>query len=291
MLNPPFSIVLPVKSESRLLRKSLPPCFGARPEEVIVCLDDPPHEESIREAKRIACRFGFANRTKIVTVAKNPDYRFHQAWVRREGFRRAKHDRILTVDVDILLNKNVLKAVTLVGKDNVGLVSCTTLHSIKGPLGLWRASVHRLASQFRQPALTGLYAIWRPYWLDSENEGIKQLQDARVMNVKGSLTLIGEDTYLCNCIRVKHRCIHLADIGGYSLRDDCNDRPSIQFEIGRYYAEKGCGFGKVLLKSLALARIHYIRGYLYQKERKEPIPTFNPETYLHLGPTVNKATG
>jgi SAM-dependent methyltransferase len=246
-LNPlPFSIVLPVKSEFQLLRKSLPSCYSVGPEEVLVCLDDPPHEETLQEAGRIASKFGFADRTELVRIPRNPEFRFHQAWVRREGFRKAKHDRILTVDVDLVINRNVLKAISLVGKDDVGLASCRTFHSIRGLLGLWRGAGHHLASRFYPPSLTGLYAIWRPYWQDSEEEAIRRLPDPRTTEAKGSFALIGEDAFLSNCMRVKHRCIHLPVIGGYSLRDDCNDRPRIQIEIGRYYAEKGYGFWKVL---------------------------------------------
>ena len=260
------------------------------PGEVLLCLDDPPHKRTFQEAERIATECGWADRTKIVTVAKNPKYRFHQAWVRRQGFLRAKHDRILSVDADLIINRNVLRAVSRVGKDDVGFVSCTTLHSIGGVLGLWRAAVHRIASHLRPPALAGLYAIWRPFWLDSEDEGISRLADPRTAGAKGGLALIGEDTYLHNCMSMKHRCIRLADIGAYSLRDDCNDRPSVQFEIGRYYAEKRDGFWNVLLRSLGLARIHYLRGYVYQKNRGQAIPTPSPDTYPYSGTSVYKGT-
>jgi len=278
-----FSIVIPVKDEFQLLRCSLPSCYRIDPDEVLICLDDPPHEETLREAGRIASKFGWSDRTRMIFIEKNPEYRFHQAWVRREGFRRAKHDRILTVDADLIVNENVLKALSLVGKDDIGFVSCLTLHSVGGRFGLWRAMGHRIASRLRPPALTGLYALWRPYWLDSEDEGIKLLENPRTARVKGSLVLVGEDAYLRNCMQVKHRCIHLADIGGYSMRDDCNDRPNVQFELGRYYAEQGYSWSSVLLRSLAFARPHILRGYIRQKTAREAIPTPNPDTYPYSG--------
>jgi SAM-dependent methyltransferase len=190
----------------------------------------------------------------------------------------------------MIVNRNVLKAVSLVGKDDVGLVSCMTLHSTRGVFGLWRAVVHRIAGHLGRPALKGLYAIWRPYWIDSEDDGIKRLADLRGTGVKGSQALIGEDVYLHNCMRVKHRCIHLADIGAHSLREDWTDRPDVQFEIGRYYAEKRYAFGKVLLRSIGLARFHYLRGYVYQRSRWEAIPTPNPDTYPYSGTVAYKRT-
>ena len=290
MKPPSFSIVLPVRHEHELLRWSLPSCYSVGPEEALVCLDDPPHEKTLREANQIASKFGWGERTKIVTVARNPDYCFHQALVRREGFRRARYDRILTTDVDLIINRNVLKAVRLVGKNDIGLASCAVLRSVSGRLGLWRAVAHRLASWLQPPNVAGLYALWRPYWLDSEDEGIKRLNDPRTTSVKGSLTLMGEDAYLCNCMRVRHRCVPLPDIGAYNLRSDYNEHPHIQFEIGRYYAEKGYSFSQVLLKSLALARFHYLRGYFYQKSRRDEIPTFDPYTYPYSGPVAYRRT-
>ena len=108
--------------------------------------------------------------------------------------------------------------------------------------------------------------------------------------MKGSLALIGEDTYLHNCMCVKHRCIHLGDVGAYSLREDWTDRPDVQFEIGRYYAEKRYSFGNVLLRSIGLARIHYLRGYVYQRSREESIPTPNPNTYPYSGSVAYRRT-
>ena len=196
----------------------------------------------------------------------------------------------MTVDVDMIVNENVLKAVSLVGKDDVGLVSCMTLHSTRGVFGLWRVAVHHIAGHLGPAALKGLYAIWRPYWIDSEDDGIKRLADLRATRVKGSFALIGEDTYLHNCMCVKHRCIHLADIGAHSLREDWTDRPDVQFEIGRYYAERRYSLGSVLLRSMSLARFHYLRGYAYQRSRGGTIPTPNPDTYPYSGTVAHKRT-
>jgi len=285
---PPFSIVLPVKSESRLLQWSLPSCYSVGPDEMLLCLDDPPDEETLEEAKRIAGKCGWADRTKIVTVSRNPEYRFHQAWVRREGFRRARHDRILTVDIDLIINRKVLRAVSLVGKDDIGMASCATLHSIGGYFGLWRSTAHFLASRLSPPALTGLYALWRPYWLDSER-GVGLLEDPRTERVKGSLALVGEDAYLRNCMQIRHRCVHLRDVGGYCMRADCNDHPHIQFELGRYYAAQRSSFIAALVRAVAFVRPHLLRGYLYQKNTKEVIPTSDPETHPYSGAKAQTA--
>lgn len=278
LLPSPFSLVLPVKAEYELLRRSLPSCYGLEPDELILCVDDPPHEQTVQEAWRIASRLGWTDRTKVIRVPGNPEYRFHQAWVRRQGFRRAKHDRILTSDADLILNRNVLKAISMVGHDNVGLASCTTLHSVSGFLGMWKAITHSMANLLWPPGMTGLYALWRPFWLDTEDEGIERLRDPRKYGPKGSLALLGEDVYLRNCMSTKHRCVHLKDVGGYNIRKDWPDRPDVQFELGRYYSEKKYRPTSVILRSFAFARPHLIRGYVYQKHTKERVPTDNFET-------------
>ncbi|MGI0073087.1 MAG: glycosyltransferase [Nitrosotalea sp.] len=271
----PFSIVIPVKSEYQLLRSCLTSCYTVDPDEVIVCLDEPPNEKTLETIHDISNKLGWSDRTKIITVPRNPEYRFHQAWVRREGFRQAKHDRILTVDVDLIINKNVLKALSLVGKDNVGFVSCLTTHSTRGLFGLWRHIAFRIVNKI-SPSFTGLYALWRPYWLDSEDESIKSLENPT--NAIGGLALVGEDAFLHNCMQSKHRCIHLSDYGGKCIRNDCNDLPRVQFEIGRHYAKKYNIF-KVILRSILFARPHYLRGYLYQKKAGASLPVVEPKTY------------
>jgi len=276
MTNFPFSIVIPVKSESHLLEKCLASCYAVNPDEVIVCLDDPPHEKTLQETNRIAKKLGWSDKTKIITVAKNPEFRFHQAWVRREGFRKAKHDRILTVDVDIVINKNVLKALSIVGKDDNGFVSCLTSHTKNGLLGLWRYIAFKIANKLYSPRFTGLYALWRPYWLDSEDDNIKFLEDPSKAN--GGLALVGEDAYLHNCMQTKHKCVHLSEYGGHCMRNDCNDLPNVQFEIGRHYA-KTYKTPQVLLRSIMFARPHIIKGYFHQKRTDDTLPSVDPDKY------------
>jgi hypothetical protein len=243
-------------------------------------MDDPPDGSTVHEAKQISIACGFEDKTKIITVGKNPQHRFHQAWVRREGYRRAKHDRILTTDVDLIINRNVVKAVSLVGNHNIGIVSCNTIHSVGGLLGFWRTAGHLLADRFGlSPGVKGLYALWRPYWLDSEDPELRHLENPRSHETRGSLALIGEDVYLRNSLRAKHRWIHLRDIGAYNMRDDFPDQPHVQFQLGRYYAELGYGLNSVLLRAIAFARPYLILGFLYQHRTSGFIPTPNYDTY------------
>jgi len=275
-----WSIVMPVKDEHDLLRHSLPACYNVDPDEIVLCFDKPAPAKCIKVAQDIAAKHR-SIKTRIVEVERNPQWHFHQAWVRRSGFRAAEHDRILTVDVDLIINRNVLKALDLVGKDDVGLVSCSKFPPINGPLGFWRAVVYHLirARQAHFAPFTGLYCIFRPYWLDSEDEGLKNLEDPRTKRALGSLAAMGEDTYLRNCMVTKHRVRYLREVGAYCMTRYVEDVPHMQFELGRYMAAKGYSWIRVLLRTLMYGRIHYLRGYLYQKRTRQEIPTYSPQTY------------
>ena len=277
----PFSIMMSVKGEYDLLRHSLPACYSVRPAEVVLCFDKPAPANCVQLAKSIAAQHKEI-KTRIIEVERNPEWRFHQAWVRRSGFRAAEHNRILAVDADLIINRNVLKAVNLVGKDNIGLVSCSKFYPIKNPLGLWRAVAYHLARRVHFAPFTGLYAIFRPYWLDSEDEGIKKLEDPRTERALGSLAAVGEDTYLRNCMLTRHRVVYLRDIGAHCMTRYVEDVSHVQFELGRYMAARGHTLRRTLLKAFMYARIHYLRGYLYQKWMGQEIPTYNPYTY-HSG--------
>lgn len=260
-----FSIVMPVKNEHELLRHSLPSCYNLNPDEVLLCFDDPPHGPTVKEAQRIASYMNRTDSTRIITIPRNLDYRFNQAWVRRQGFREARHDRILTTDVDLVLTKKALHAISIVGIDDIGLASCATLHCIRGVLGIWKAVAHRLADLALSAGIMGLYALWRPYWQDSEDESIKQLPDPRKEKLRGSQVVIGEDIYLRDRMREKHVCVHLRQVGGYNMRPDWPDQQNVQFELGRSYAESGYSICSTMARSIIFARPHLLRGYLYQK--------------------------
>ena len=282
-----FSLVCPIKDEVALIPKTLPSFYEINPSEVIFCFDDPPHEQSLRLVHRIASRYP-SILTKTIFVDRNHDYAFHQAWVRRKGFLEAKYDRILTTDVDLVLNKNVLKAVELVGKSNIGLVSCqkfgyprnlTDFCRIMGQSFL-KKIVYPLWHRHRGRGLqmttfTGLYAFWRPYWLDSEDEAIKQLVNPKTTLRKGEKYLspykvcLGEDTYLRNCMEKEHLCAYLPNIGGLCLTNPLEYHPHIQFERGRYYANHGRNiFGAIVTTTMHI-QPNLIKGYLYEKTRKQ----------------------
>lgn len=271
-----FSIVCPVKDQVELIPKTLPSFYAVDPSEVVLCFDNPPHEKAHKIAKKIADKHTNIP-TKFVFVDRNPEYSFHQAWVRRKGFMEAKGDRILTTDIDLVININVLKAIKLVGKKNVGLVSLSKLWYPRGPMDYWRVGILKFLRMLHGmldcvmtvTTFSGLYALWKPYWLDSEPEekiqrlvNPKQFYRGEKPSLKEASAIIGEDTFLRDHVCQRHRCVYLRDVGAVDLGTATENLSYIQYMKGRYFALQGrsplVSIGRAILRG----QPHYLKGYL-----------------------------
>jgi glycosyltransferase involved in cell wall biosynthesis len=261
-----FSLVCPVKDEAKLLSTTLPSFYKIKPSEIVLCFDDPVScEETYNLCRKISQQYRDVP-TIFVNVEPNPEYMLNQAWVRRVGFRKAKHDRILTVDVDLVVNPQVLKAVALIGANNVGLVSCSKRYPHKGIQRFWLMVTEKIINFVYPIQFTGLYALWRPYWLDTEDDGVKNLTNTK--NGLSTEVQTGEDTYLRNCMNRKHRVLHLNSVSAKCLHFNSADLPNVQWQDGRYFASQGYGLFRMMLKVLLYFRIYSLLGWLYQKRQK-----------------------
>ncbi len=277
-----FSIVVPVKDEIDLIPWTLPSFYAVNPSEVIICTDRPTLRKVRQVIQKVAVACDALDITKIVEVERDPEWNFHQAHVRRTGFKRAKYDRILTVDIDLVINKNVLKAVKLVGRNNIGLVSCSKFYYPKSLADLWRIGLttslhkiaHRVLDSFMDTTMfTGLYALWKPYWLDSEpEEKIKKhinpkqfYRGSYIEEIPSSVNPAGEDTHLRDCMLGKHRCIYLRDIGAIVLRDVYENVPYVQYMKGQYFDRRGRSLLVSVGRALLRAEPYYLLGYLHSR--------------------------
>ena len=263
-----FSLVCPVYKEGNMIAKPLQSFYSVHPSEVILCFDDPlPCKETYMLCRKISRQHNHTP-TKFVMVKRNSEYNYHQAWVRRSGFMEAENDRILTADADLIVNSNVLKAVEKVGKENIGLVSCSIRYPLNGIRKVWLMITQRIVNLVYPIRFTGLYAVWRQYWLDSEDEGIKNLRSPKKhYEANNSEVVFGEDVYLRDCLIKKHRAIYLRDVGAVCLTQDAADKPYVQFQSGRYFASKHYNILQMLAKSILYLRFHVILGWLYEKRK------------------------
>lgn len=281
-----WSLVCPIKDEIDLIPVTLPSFFKVKPSEVVLCFDNPPHKEAYRVVKKIASRYNVS--TKFVFVNRNPEFAFHQAWVRRKGFLEAEYDKILTTDIDLVVNKNVLQAVKIVGKNDIGLVSCQKFNYPKSLVGFWRIMGRTFLKKFVYPfwhrhrgeglqmtTFTGLYALYRPYWLDSEDDNIKKLKNPKTALRKGNEPIVGakvclgEDTYLRNCMEQKHNVAYLNAVGAIIVTErELKHHSHVQFERGRYYFDRGRSVLGAIVTMVMHFQPYYLKGYFYERRRQ-----------------------
>ena len=280
-----FSVVVPVKDDRDLLPTTLPTYFQLDPSEMILCFDDPPCVEAVDLCRRIGEGFPSIP-LRFVYVSRDHGWVFHQAKVRREGFRDACCDRIVTGDIDLVVNRNVLKAVELVGPDggDVGLASVSKFERAGGVKGLahlfgrgiLKTIVHKFAEGYRGYGIatsyfTGLYCFWRPYWLETEDRGIERLHNPK-MSIwervpseweSKDFYATGEDTYLRDCMIRKHRVVYLPDVGASVLRVELESNPQVQFSNGVYFALRGRHWLGALTRTVLRLEPNYLVGHRY----------------------------
>jgi hypothetical protein len=248
-----------------------------------VCFDEPAPENCVQLVQTIAEKQKVNHR--ILLVKKNPDYRFHQAWVRRKGFLEAKNDRILTGDIDLQVYSSCLKAIEMLGKDDAGLVSLMKVRKPKGAQGKIRSWMDKYVRHFliktynivesralgcpeekKKAYFTGLYALWRPYWIDSEDEkGIKQLENPKNAPIISDQWggYCGEDTFLRNCMEKRHGCVFLEDVGAIDYSVGLEETKAIQLKMGKKYVLEAATLWKVVKDSILHVRPLVLGSYMH----------------------------
>jgi glycosyltransferase involved in cell wall biosynthesis len=233
------SIVCPIKDEVNLITRTLPSFYSVDPDEVILCLDKPAPRNVTLAIESIAERLGKSEITRILEVERNPSYRFHQAWVRRSGFRAARNDAILTSDIDIVLDPRMKEYFQLLRGD-VKLVSFAKFAKA------WHILMAYLIQKFRKKSFTGLYLFSKVAWLSTEDEA--------------SLKTIsrGEDTHLYNAMVKKRRVNFVRNVKNVLLRP--KEGKKYKFQMGWYRAKSP--MWEVAMSSLAYFRPYMLLGYL-----------------------------
>jgi hypothetical protein len=218
-------------------------------------------------------------------VQPDPSWKFRQALVRRTGFRAASNDRVLTGDVDVMVNRRVLAALEIVGKDNVGVVNLQK--EMKSGLGdILANSTRRMVRALKRESFwSGLYALYRPYWLDTENEQdakaiphpldhgvIDEEDDFFVPLARGGRIstppYLGDDTMLKRAMLTKHKVVSLPYVGGVELRRETDRRPGFQSRQAVWLFMDGKSFPYMIPKSILYARGRMLGTYMLLMKRR-----------------------
>jgi hypothetical protein len=257
-----FSVVVPVSErDSPMIAKTLPGWLTLGAGEVLLCVDWPANTTLRHEIEKASAG---DPRVRVIEVRKDPGWPFHQALVRRTGFREAANDVILTGDIDVVPNRLCLKAVSMVGRSNVGLVSLSKRRG-GGTLGesIRNITIRAVIATKRSGRFTGLYALYKPFWLDSEVEDeVRRAPHPESPGfAQGRFPYRGEDAVLRDYMVRKHKVLCLPVVGGTDLRVALGDRPVGQVKFGVKYARERRSMDYVLLRSLVYARPKTMGAY------------------------------
>ncbi len=244
-----WSAVIAVKDETNFLRVCLQSCWKLNPDEVIICTDHPAPDNILKVIREVN------SKSIVLEVRKNNSYRFHQAWVKRQGLRKARNDRVLVVDVDQSLTKGCLKAIGLVGNGEIGMVSLTKVLYPIGVSRFLRCLFAFIILRLR-PTFTGLYAVYKPYWLETEEEdSLKQISDPKYSKSYAR----GEDGHIHDAMLKRYRVTVLRTIGCFALSDQIEEIPSIQVKIGKVQRKKNVL--RMVFQAIAFLRPYLLKGY------------------------------
>ena len=250
----------------------------------MVATDSPVSAELRQAVSRVAGACRATLTVRILEVPRNSGYHFHQAFVRRSGFMAARHDAILTGDIDLIVRRRAAKAAARVGVGAVGLVSLSKLGGMNRPSSALRAVSFLLMQKVKPPKFGGLYAFWRPFWLETEDYGIRLVRDPRTKGYpEAGLGILGEDTYLFLCMKRQYNCVHDNSVCAIDVKGFVEDLPRLQYEWGRALVGKR-SLPVVIFASIMLAYPSLLRGFLRQKSQKKKLLDIFAPGFRWTGP-------
>lgn len=201
-----FSVVMPIHNEQEYLPYSLPSIYKLEPNEVIL-LFDRCTDESMLIAKKITDKFRYTEKAKFISCDHPSNWKSRVAWIRTLGYNLANNDIILRVDADAVLDPQIKNHLTLIGKNNIGMIC---FEYVNYPLS-WRDTVEKLIKRLRKKTsilrrMSGFYAFHKKHWKETED----------IEDLKTRVT-ISEDIHLFVDMLKKYKVINVKT-SSYHLR-------------------------------------------------------------------------
>ena len=219
-----FSVVVPFRDtpqERIFAKKSLPSAARLKPDEIIVGMDKPVAESTLKYIDDIFAKSSYKD-YKVIQIPRSDEWNFQLANVIWHCYKACRNDKILAFDIDTILRRNVLNGYDMVGEDGNAVVSFTKKLLIENISDMIRYVFYRYRVRTSSYVFAGTYWIWRPYYFDDVDLcRFKEIQN-------------GIDTYMNNCVidRGRHKIVTLKEIGSDSLDIQNEDMPWRQFQEG-----------------------------------------------------------
>jgi len=222
-----FGVVMPMRDtprEREFAKLSIPSAVALEPSEMVVGIDDDPGADELEDY--ILSLVGGFKGLRVVRVRPSTEWQFSLSNVIWSCYKSCKYDAVLAFDVDTVLRPAVFKGRSVVGHDNVAVVSFTK-HLLCRTVGdyvryvTYRAKVMRSSYVF-----AGTYWVWLPYYFNAvDREGF-----SKIVN--------GIDTYMVHAINRdgRYSIVTLKDIGAKCLDYENEFYPWRQYSDGVYWA-------------------------------------------------------
>lgn len=232
--------------------KALASACAIRPTQLIVGLDsDAPAALETLVRDHAPCNL------KVMRVQRDDAWLAHFPHVTWEMIRASDNDLILCTDADLILQCSIPEHAGLPGTSNIAAVTFLIVPGSPGLAGAWRRLTFRARRKFgTRKAETGLYFIWRPFYLDFIREDVmRSLRN-------------GVDSIIWRTLEKTDRYDYVSSgiIGAIGCDDHSGDYPSSQFADGINMAAKSSAvraIARCAYHTILFAHPWYVYGCIW----------------------------
>ena len=260
-----FSVVMPIHNESELLKLSLPSVLRLDPAETILLFDNCT-DDSYDVAVEITKKMNYYEKTvfRLVSAEEGSEFSFRPTFLRRMGYLMAKCGKVLKTDADLVLDPKIKNYVSLLGKDDVGIIN---FEHLDFPIS-YRHMIKRLLEKMKIPLpqserwLGGnvLFCLddWKKAFYERQKDENRKIDLSKVARGEDTLfhkLLLSERKR--KSIIVLTNTLHLRPV-------ESPTRHYLRGQISWNVAQRS--FPLILAQALIFNRLNMIKGYMDAKK-------------------------
>ena len=260
-----FSLVVAIRDtpqERKFAQRSLLAARKLQPTETIIGLDDPPNQDFLEVIDAASAQHP---KPRIIHVAHSSKWNMHLAHVIDECYQTASCERILTYNIDSILQRRILKGCGRISSRTPLIIYQEKRYS-RTPRDLITGIIYRMKQIVATPD-SGTYWIHRQSYFDHvDTAGFREIFN-------------GYDTFLIEQLRAAGKSVVAESaIGTHNLDYNNNDIPWRQFANGVWYGanpDKITGYFagrpslKIRVKSILLDMPYLYRGFKWTGENPD----------------------
>jgi len=280
-MKPEFSALLPVRDsdlEYEMLPYSLASAILCGPDELIIGLDMP-STRIMDKSIEIAKKMGY-NGLQFLVIPPSTEWSFQLANIIWNGYKKAKHDIILSFDVDtVLYPKAIRKGLTVIhDRSDVAFVTFRKVMNIRSVLDLMRGVLYLFKKMGSRKPFTGLYFVNRQAYFQI-------LTEEKMKFIKNGVdTILFTETLRQD----KYTAIGLNDFGSFCLTRGNEEIPWRQFQVGVWMAAHSFEYMNLFLYAIQNLHPYVALGYFWASEnsKSEPVKMakkFTLDEFCFLG--------